>query len=56
MPKSITAPQDRIQDESYECKEFPKESEEQIILCEHCLRTLTNGIKCQGICVSDSSY
>jgi hypothetical protein len=26
------------------------------ILCAHCLRTATNGIKCQGICVADSQY
>ncbi|MBD1865062.1 MULTISPECIES: hypothetical protein [Trichocoleus] len=26
------------------------------ILCRHCLRTATNGIKCQGICVADSDY
>lgn len=26
------------------------------ILCLHCLRTTTNGIKCQGICVADNGY
>ncbi len=26
------------------------------ILCPHCLRTASNGIKCRGICVSDSDY
>jgi hypothetical protein len=26
------------------------------ILCNHCQRTATNGIKCQGICVADSAY
>ncbi|MGB7414129.1 MAG: hypothetical protein WA902_07960 [Thermosynechococcaceae cyanobacterium] len=26
------------------------------ILCPHCRRTATNGIKCQGICVADSDY
>ncbi|MFM7885654.1 MAG: hypothetical protein ACKPCM_02950 [Pseudanabaena sp.] len=26
------------------------------ILCQHCLRTSSNGIKCQGICVADSGY
>ncbi len=26
------------------------------ILCNHCKRTATNGIKCKGICVSDSDY
>lgn len=34
------------------CNEAPKE----VILCPHCLRTATNGIKCQGICVADSNY
>ncbi len=26
------------------------------ILCPHCLRTGSNGIKCKGICVADSDY
>lgn len=26
------------------------------ILCSHCQRTATNGIKCKGICVADSDY
>ncbi|MDX1976536.1 MAG: hypothetical protein SFT94_02585 [Pseudanabaenaceae cyanobacterium bins.68] len=30
--------------------------QEEQILCCHCQRTATNGIKCQGICVADSSY
>ncbi|OUC13651.1 MAG: hypothetical protein B0A82_16120 [Alkalinema sp. CACIAM 70d] len=32
-----------------------KDSGEKV-LCPHCLRTATNGIKCQGICVADSNY
>lgn len=32
-----------------------KEQEEEI-LCPHCKRTATNGIKCKGICVADSDY
>jgi len=31
-------------------------STDEKILCPHCLRTATNGIKCQGICVADSDY
>ncbi|MDS3862377.1 hypothetical protein RIF25_16385 [Thermosynechococcaceae cyanobacterium BACA0444] len=31
-------------------------NESEKILCPHCLRTATNGIKCQGICVADSDY
>ena len=26
------------------------------ILCSHCMRTLSNGIRCMGICVSDNDY
>ncbi|BAZ03891.1 hypothetical protein [Calothrix sp. NIES-3974] len=33
-------------------QEAPREE----ILCHHCLRTATNGIKCKGICVADSDY
>ena len=63
MAKSMATPQEQIQDECSESenkqsenKLFDKESKSQLILCEHCRRTATNGIKCQGICVSDSSY
>ncbi|MBG0744751.1 MAG: hypothetical protein RLZZ29_223 [Cyanobacteriota bacterium] len=30
--------------------------QEEKILCPHCKRTATNGIKCKGICVADSDY
>jgi hypothetical protein len=30
--------------------------EAEKILCPHCQRTATNGIKCKGICVADSDY
>jgi hypothetical protein len=26
------------------------------ILCPHCQRTASNGIKCKGICVAESGY
>ena len=26
------------------------------VLCNHCGRTASNGIRCLGICVSDSDY
>jgi len=31
-------------------------SKNEPILCPHCKRTATNGIKCKGICVADSDY
>jgi len=36
--------------------EINQEVEEEKILCPHCRRTATNGIKCKGICVADSDY
>ncbi|MEA5511237.1 hypothetical protein VB715_15800 [Crocosphaera sp. UHCC 0190] len=30
--------------------------EDEPILCPHCRRTASNGIKCKGICVADSDY
>ncbi len=27
-----------------------------IILCNHCKRTSSNGIRCMGICVADNDY
>ncbi|WP_414622842.1 hypothetical protein [Calothrix sp. CCY 0018] len=30
--------------------------EDEKILCPHCKRTATNGIKCKGICVADNDY
>ena len=29
---------------------------EEKILCNHCLRTSSNGIRCMGICVADNDY
>ncbi|BDA73752.1 hypothetical protein RIVM261_039980 [Rivularia sp. IAM M-261] len=33
-----------------------QEIEQEKILCPHCQRTATNGIKCKGICVADNDY
>jgi hypothetical protein len=33
-----------------------KQIEDELILCQHCLRTASNGIKCKGICVADNDY
>lgn len=35
---------------------IPQDNQTQIILCSHCKRTATNGIRCIGACVSDSEY
>ncbi|WP_413176217.1 NUDIX hydrolase [Anabaena azotica] len=33
-----------------------QETESEKVLCSHCQRTATNGIKCKGICVADNDY
>ena len=30
--------------------------ENEVILCNHCQRTATNGIRCLGMCVADNDY
>ena len=32
------------------------EEDEDPILCNHCLRTASNGIRCLGMCVADDDY
>jgi hypothetical protein len=36
--------------------ESNQETEKEKVLCSHCQRTATNGIKCKGICVADNDY
>ncbi|MBE9200023.1 MULTISPECIES: hypothetical protein [unclassified Nodularia (in: cyanobacteria)] len=36
--------------------EINQEAEAEKVLCDHCRRTATNGIKCKGICVADNDY
>ena len=31
-------------------------SENDTILCDHCKRTATNGVRCLGMCVADNDY
>ncbi|MDJ0843372.1 hypothetical protein [Crocosphaera sp.] len=31
-------------------------SNQEPVLCPHCKRTASNGIKCKGICVADADY
>ena len=32
------------------------EQKNEKILCNHCMRTSSNGIRCMGICVADNDY
>tara|TARA_B100000945_G_scaffold208648_1_gene167857 strand:+ start:146 stop:325 length:180 start_codon:yes stop_codon:yes gene_type:complete len=53
-----------LQDSSFEKKhsneENQKENEgkdqQEKVLCNHCGRTSSNGIRCLGICVADNDY
>mgnify|MGYP001193958577 CR=1 FL=1 len=29
---------------------------ENIVLCDHCKRTASNGVRCLGMCVADNDY
>ena len=31
-------------------------SEKDYILCNHCKRTASNGVRCLGMCVADNDY
>ena len=33
-----------------------KNQDQEKILCNYCMRTSSNGIRCMGICVADSDY
>ncbi|MGY6529084.1 MAG: hypothetical protein ACXITR_04080 [Cyanobacterium sp.] len=39
-----------------ELEDVQEDKQKEEILCPHCKRTATNGIKCKGICVADSDY
>ena len=36
--------------------EFNLTSEKDPILCNHCKRTASNGVRCLGMCVADNDY
>ena len=47
---------DFISSETSKKIESPCPSNDQDILCNHCKRTTTNGIRCLGMCVADNDY
>ncbi len=54
MNVKLQTDEDKLQ-ESTSIK-INEEIENEKILCSHCQRTATNGIKCKGICVADNDY
>ena len=43
-------------DKNKKTREFPVLLDKEKILCNHCKRTASNGIRCLGICVADNDY
>ena len=35
---------------------FESKGQQEKVLCNHCGRTSSNGIRCLGICVADNDY
>ena len=52
MNKTESTNSEKANDMTTEEKNIEKER----ILCNHCRRTKTNGIRCQGMCVADNEY
>ncbi len=47
---------DSIGDQSNKINESLISMNKEKVLCDHCKRTASNGIRCLGICVSDNDY
>ena len=45
-----------IKDSSFENNQINEETQKEKVLCNHCGRTSSNGIRCLGICVADNDY
>jgi hypothetical protein len=54
MTAKLQTEKDELQERSH--IQSDRETEYEKILCSHCQRTATNGIKCKGICVAESDY
>ena len=48
--------QDFIVSQSQNLMQTNCSSAQEIILCKHCKRTSSNGIRCLGMCVADNDY
>tara|TARA_Y100000991_G_scaffold36588_1_gene24718 strand:+ start:347 stop:514 length:168 start_codon:yes stop_codon:yes gene_type:complete len=45
-----------MSDKSKKRNDFRVCQDKKKILCNHCKRTASNGIRCLGICVADNDY
>ena len=56
MEMKIIKPKDAMIEKDISLSTCSLIKEEDPILCDHCLRTASNGIRCMGICVADNEY
>ena len=56
MEMEIIKPKDSIIEKDISFSSCSLITQEDPILCDHCLRTASNGIRCMGICVADNEY
>ena len=56
MEMKIIKPKDAMIEKDISLSSCTLIKEEEPILCDHCLRTASNGIRCMGICVADNEY
>ena len=54
FPSESTAPEAR--DAALGAPAEAEPGAREPVLCQHCGRTATNGVSCEGICVADSGY
>ena len=47
---------DSFKDSSFEKINSNDEKQKEKVLCNHCGRTTSNGIRCLGMCVADNDY
>ena len=60
----VTMPRMTLFDSTQELRSFKDQnnskinllSEKDRILCNHCKRTASNGVRCLGMCVADNDY
>ena len=48
--------QELINTKVYKNSKINLSSEKDPILCNHCKRTVSNGVRCLGMCVADNDY
>ena len=53
---TICQNENSIISDQFQTEDGDKLNKKEKILCNHCLRTASNGIRCMGICVADNDY